>query len=163
MEFNIVLHPNEPPQKIFWYLVKEIRSKLPKVGHFPFSKQIVEAKNLLSLTNNDFFIKISIQENNIFRTTFSIFLIFKKNHLINICPIFDGSDISCHTTYLKCFHWDATTFWIPPDALWYSTTLPLFITLNCLIYDTVIQEHHSYLSEQNLDLLSRTEPRTTKR
>ena len=33
VNFNSFLHPNEPPQRIFWYLVRKLKAEQSKIGH----------------------------------------------------------------------------------------------------------------------------------
>ena len=33
VKFNMFLHPNEPPQRIFWYIVRQIEMEPSKIGH----------------------------------------------------------------------------------------------------------------------------------
>ena len=40
VKFNRFLHPNELPQKIFWYLVRQLDWGLSKIGHFQLLKSI---------------------------------------------------------------------------------------------------------------------------
>ena len=35
-EFQYFLHPNEPPQRIFLYLERQLEADLSKIGHFQF-------------------------------------------------------------------------------------------------------------------------------
>ena len=44
MKFNAFLHPNEHPERICSYLVRQFEAELAKIGHFQISKSIFEAK-----------------------------------------------------------------------------------------------------------------------
>ena len=55
LKFNSILHLNEPPKRIFWYLVRPFDWGLSKIGLFQFSESILEAKIQLDLPENDFF------------------------------------------------------------------------------------------------------------
>ena len=33
VKFNLFLHPNEPPQRIFWYIVRQLEAKPSKIWH----------------------------------------------------------------------------------------------------------------------------------
>ena len=39
VNLNRFLHPNEPPQRIFWYLVRKLEAELSKIGH-NFTKSV---------------------------------------------------------------------------------------------------------------------------
>ena len=54
LKFNRFLHLNEPPKRIFCYLVRHLDLRLSKVGNFQFSDSILESKTLLDLPENDF-------------------------------------------------------------------------------------------------------------
>ena len=58
LKFDRLLHLNEPPKMIFCYLVRHFDWRLSKVGHFQFSKSILEAKTQLDLPETDFLIWI---------------------------------------------------------------------------------------------------------
>ena len=57
-KFNRFLHLDEPPRRIFCYLIRHFDWGLSKVGHFQFSDSNLEAKIQLDLPENDFPIKI---------------------------------------------------------------------------------------------------------
>ena len=44
VKFNAFLHPNEHPERICSYLVRQFEAELAKIGHFQISKSIFEAK-----------------------------------------------------------------------------------------------------------------------
>ena len=44
MKFNTFLHPNEHPERICSYLVRQIEAELAKLKYFQISKSIFEAK-----------------------------------------------------------------------------------------------------------------------
>ena len=44
VKFNALLHPNEHPERICSYLVRQFEAELAKIGHFQISKSIFEAK-----------------------------------------------------------------------------------------------------------------------
>ena len=44
VKFNAFLHPNEHPERICLYLVRQFEAELAKIGHFQISKSIFEAK-----------------------------------------------------------------------------------------------------------------------
>ena len=44
MKFNAFLHPNEHPERICSYLVRQFEAELAKIGHFQISESILEAK-----------------------------------------------------------------------------------------------------------------------
>ena len=43
-EIQCILHPNEHPERICSYLVRQFEAELAKIGHFQISKSIFEAK-----------------------------------------------------------------------------------------------------------------------
>ena len=66
MKFNRFLHPNELPQRIFWYLVRQLDWGQSKIGYFQFLKTIFRPKiNLITLK------MIFVLEYQTRRTTFS--------------------------------------------------------------------------------------------
>ena len=43
MKFNAFLHPNEHPERICLYLVRQFEAEQAKIGHFQISQSIFEA------------------------------------------------------------------------------------------------------------------------
>ena len=58
LKFNRFLHLNEPPKRIFWYLIRPFDWRLSKLGQFQFLESILEAKIWLDHPENDFLICI---------------------------------------------------------------------------------------------------------
>ena len=59
-EIQSFLHPNEPPQITFWYLVIQFEAESSKIEHFQSLVSIFKAKYQLRHPKNDFLILISI-------------------------------------------------------------------------------------------------------
>ena len=74
VEFNAFLHPNEHPERICLYLVRQFEAEPAKIGDFQISKSIYEAKYDLIFLKPKFLSKYQIR-----RTTF-IKRIYLFNH-----------------------------------------------------------------------------------
>ena len=74
VKFNAFLHPNEHPERICSYLVRQFEAKLAKIGHFQISKSIFEAKYDSIFLKPKFLLEYQIR-----RTTF-IKRIYVFNH-----------------------------------------------------------------------------------
>ena len=98
MKFNAFLHPNEHPERICSYLVRQFEAELAKIGHFQISKSIFEAKYDSIFLKPKFLFEYQIR-----RTTFikSIYFltILVKLYLVKMCPIFASSASNCLTRY----------------------------------------------------------------
>ena len=98
MKFNAFLHPNEHPERICSYLVRQFEAELAKIGHFQISKSIFEAKYDSIFLKPKFLFEYQIR-----RTTFikSIYFltILVKLYLVKMCPIFTISASNYLTRY----------------------------------------------------------------
>ena len=65
MKFNAFLHPNEHPERICSYRVRQFEAELAKIGHFQISKSIFGAKCDLIFLKQKFLFEYQIR-----RTTF---------------------------------------------------------------------------------------------
>ena len=58
MKFNRFLYLNEPPKRMFWYLVRPFDWGLSQIGHFQFSESILRANIQFKLPEKYFLIRI---------------------------------------------------------------------------------------------------------
>ena len=98
MKFNAFLHPNEHPERICSYLVRQFEAELAKIGHFQISKSIFEAKYDSIFLKPKFLFEYQIR-----RTTFIKSMYFfdqsEKTFLVKMSPIFYGLSSKCLTRY----------------------------------------------------------------
>ena len=83
MKFNRFLHPNELPQRIFLYLVRQLDWGQSKIGYFQFLKSIFRPKiNLITLKMIfvlEYQTRRTTFSNNIFSFIQTLQILFSKN------------------------------------------------------------------------------------
>ena len=100
IKFNKFLHSNELPQRIFWYLVRQLDWKQSKNGCLKFSKLIFWPKINLIIVKMIFVLGYQTRRTK-FSNNISSFFIFIKFYFVKMCPLFVGSQLSCLAKYQK--------------------------------------------------------------
>ena len=71
VNFNRFLHPNRPPQMIFWYLVRQLEADLSKIWHFQFHSNSFSPKINLIFLKIIFVLEYQIRRTSLVRIIFN--------------------------------------------------------------------------------------------